>query len=70
MIDTYTQRGFMGTIAYDYSWSIVEHSVNRRKSPAIYRSVSSGYVHLAEHDGWHCPRRFAKVVLSSFARLK
>ena len=43
---------------------------NRRRSPAIYRSVSSGYVHLAEHDGWHCRRRFAKVVLSSFARLK
>ena len=64
------QRGFMGTIAYDYSRSIAEHSVNRRKSPAIYRSVSSGYVHLAEHDGWHCRRRFAKVVLSSFARLK
>ena len=43
---------------------------NRRRSPAIYRSVSSGYVHFAEHDGWHCRRRFAKVVLSSFARLK
>ena len=40
------------------------------QSPAIYRSVSSGYAHLAEHDGWHCRRRFAKVVLSSFARLK
>ena len=65
-----TQRGFMGTIAYDYSRSIAEHSVNRRKSPAIYRNVLSGYVHLAEHDGWHCRRRFAKVVLSSFARLK
>ena len=30
-----SQRGFMGTIAYDYSRSIAEHSVNRRKSPAI-----------------------------------
>ena len=69
-IEYASQRGFMGTIAYDYSRSIAEHSVNRRKSPAIYRSVSSGYVHLAEHDGWHCRRRFAKVVLSSFARLK
>ena len=39
----------MGTIAGDYNR---QHSVNRRKSPAIYRSVSSGYVHLAEHDGW------------------
>ena len=57
----------MGTIAGDYNR---QHSVNRRKSPAIYRSVSSGYVHLAEHDGWHCRRRFAKVVLPSFARLK
>ena len=66
----WTQRGFMGTIAYDYSRSIAEHSVNRLRSPAIYRSVSSGYVHLAEHDGWHCRRRFAKVVLSSFARLE
>ena len=28
----------MGTIAYDYSRSIAEHSINRRKSPAIYRS--------------------------------
>ena len=61
------QRGFMGTIAGDYNR---QHSVNHRKSPAIYRSVSSGYVHLAEHDGWHCRRGFAKVVLSSFARLK
>ena len=52
----------MGTIADDYNRSIAEHSVNR--------NVSSGYVHLAEHDGWHCRRRFAKVVLSSFARLK
>ena len=33
--DRVTQRGFMGTIAYDYSRSIAEHSVNRRKSPAI-----------------------------------
>ena len=65
-----TQRGFMGTIADDYNRSIAEHSVNHGKSPAIYRSASSGYVHLAEHDGWHCRRRFAKVVLSSFARLK
>ena len=32
------QRGFMGTIAYDYSRSIAEHSVNRRtfgQSPKI-----------------------------------
>ena len=28
------------------------------------RQHSSGYVHLAELDGWHCRRRFAKVVLS------
>ena len=62
-----SQRGFMGTIAGDYNR---QHSVNRQKSQAIYRSVSSGYVHLAEHDGWHCRRRFAKVVLSSLARLK
>ena len=34
----------MGTIAGDYNR---QHSVNRRKSPATYRSVSSGYVHLA-----------------------
>ena len=34
---------------------------NRRRS---CRSVLSGYVHLAELDGWHCRRRFAKVVLS------
>ena len=47
------QSGFMGTIAGDYNR---QHSVNRRKSPAIYRSVSLGYVHLAEHDGWHCRR--------------
>ena len=60
---TSSQRGFMGTIAGDYN---LQHSVNRRKSPAIYRSVSSGYVNLAEHDGWHCrsvirkfhPRKF------------
>ena len=27
---TATQRGFMGTIAYDYNRSIAQHSVNRR----------------------------------------
>ena len=34
--DNWSQRGFMGTIADDYNRSIAEHSVNRRKSPAIY----------------------------------
>ena len=34
---------------------------NRRRS---CRAVSSGYVHLAELDGWHCRMRFAEVVLS------
>ena len=48
---SYAQRGFMGTIAGDYNR---QHSVNRRKSPAIYRSVSSGYVHLAEW--WLLPK--------------
>ena len=36
-----SQRGFMGTIAYDYSRSIAEHSVNRRRSTEAYRRVMS-----------------------------
>ena len=58
MLGEQTQKGFMGTIAGDYN---EQQSVNRRRS---CRSVSSGYVHLAELDGWHCRRRFAKDVLS------
>ena len=56
----------MGTIAYDYSPSIAEHSVNRRKSPTeAYRRVMSTWpsmmVGTAEGD---LPKLFSPALIA------
>ena len=62
MSDYYTQRGFMGTIAYDYSRSIAE---NRRRSTEAYRRVMSTWpsmmVGTAEGD---LPKLFSPALLA------
>ena len=50
----------MDTIAGDYNR---QHSVNRRKSPAIYRSVSSGYVMVGTAEG-DLPKLFSPALLT------
>ena len=55
----------MGTIAYDYSRSIAEHSVNRRRSTEAYRRVMSTWpsmmVGTAEGD---LPKLFSPALLA------